>query len=852
LIDIDEDGFLFFTGDVRGNENPVLQSLHTLFVREHNRKAREIKAQFPRFYGDQEIYNLARRWVVSLIQKITYDEYLPVLLGAPLPAYQGYNENVNPSISILFAGAAFRYGHSAIGSKISRVNRNGLPARSGHLLLRDSFFNTRALREGSMDDILRGVVCNNDMEVDPSFVDDLRNFGPDPPFDLAALNVHRGRDIGLPNYNAVRRFYNLPRLTSFAAFNDTLAASILPTLYSSVDEVELYVAGLIEKPVRGGIVGETFHAIIRDQFERLRNGDRYWYQNNGALSTADRELIQSETLAKVIMRNTNITFFPSSSFRVYDGNFIDGKSTTEGTGQPATSTMSFVPNVYSMKWKTVGTNIEYTFCYQRQGWFGVGFGQLTMANADIIVFLRLNNQLIIREMTASSNAEPTVRSNQVLTVEDVSSAESCVNAAKVVIPISRIGGVSSATRMIYAHGDSHTFAYHGTNRGSLSVSFSSTTSGPIAGPVGVSFVFKLFHGLSMFFVYVFLYPAGVYLARYYSNLTNWVDYHQLMMSIGMTQSLFTVLSIVVANNTGTFMPTVHRILGLIISGLNLITYSLGNSIKLKNSKYYIRYRRKIHIILGYVTCLGGLVNCYFGIGELGLPVLQYTFIGLMVLMGGGIYVVSRYSLSKTNFVPTMNNKKQIPVFEWNDVLERVSQGAKWLVIDGHIYDVEHFMHEHPGGSMILERVLGTDCTEQFGPMIKQEKIEKILGEDMTAIQKTIPKSNANLQKWNSSKFSKSSSSAVVQMHKHSRLAHYRLTSLLVGSIKKDSVKKADNSLAMVSIEESINTALSPVEFKPLKLIKKEPVVTKESIEKVYKFTFAFEHADDAVEFTAGE
>jgi peroxidase len=151
-------GKLFLTGDVRGNENPALQSFHTLFMREHNRKAREVKQLFPNFYGDEEIFQIARRWVISIIQKITFDEYLPAILGEPLPTYTGYRPEVDPSIEVMFSTASFRYGHSAISSSIQRVNERGNIIRQGNLLLRDVFFNTDPVEERGIEDILRGLV----------------------------------------------------------------------------------------------------------------------------------------------------------------------------------------------------------------------------------------------------------------------------------------------------------------------------------------------------------------------------------------------------------------------------------------------------------------------------------------------------------------------------------------------------------------------------------------------------------------------------------------------------------------------------------------------------------------------
>lgn len=304
------DPSLFLAGDIRANEQVGLTVMHTLFVREHNRLARHIRKHHPNF-TDDEIYERARRLVGAMIQVITYKEFLPVLLGPDaLSPYTGYKSDTNPGISNLFSTAAFRLGHSLLSPELLRLKRNGKPIKAGNLPLREAFFAPwRITDEGGIAPILRGLAAQPAQELDAHIVDDVRNFLFGPPgaggFDLASLNIQRGRDHGLPSYNDARIALNLAPATSFTdiASNADLRER-LAQAYGTVEAVDVWVGGLAEDHVPGAMVGELFNRILRDQFQRLRDGDRYWYQNVFSARTIRK--LERTTLADIIRRNTEI------------------------------------------------------------------------------------------------------------------------------------------------------------------------------------------------------------------------------------------------------------------------------------------------------------------------------------------------------------------------------------------------------------------------------------------------------------------------------------------------------------------------------------------------------------------
>ncbi len=314
---------LFLAGDVRANEQVGLTAMHTLFVREHNRLAAAIADAHPDYDGET-IYLEARRLVGALMQAITYEEFLPLLLGPDaLPPYAGYRPDVDAGIANEFATAAYRLGHSMLSPVLLRVDASGQPIDEGHLALRDAFFAPERLSdEGGIDPVLRGLAAQFAQQIDPRVIDDVRNFLFGPPgaggFDLASLNVQRGRDHGLAGYNATRIALGLAPAADFAAVcSDTDTQARLASAYSGPDDIDLWVGLLAEDHLPGAMVGELAAHVIARQFANLRDGDRFWYELD--LTPEELAEVRATRLADVIRRNTTIgAEIPDDVFRVHD------------------------------------------------------------------------------------------------------------------------------------------------------------------------------------------------------------------------------------------------------------------------------------------------------------------------------------------------------------------------------------------------------------------------------------------------------------------------------------------------------------------------------------------------------
>ena len=310
---------LYLAGDVRANEQIGLVAMHTLFVREHNRKAAIIAAQNPNL-TDEEIYQKTREYIGALMQQITYNEFLPALLGAgALKPYAGYKKNKSATISNEFATVAYRFGHSAVSPEILKVDNEGNVVET--LEIMTSFFKPDLMASyEDMGLILKGLGEKSMQEVDTKVMSGLRNFlFKDVPgehqLDLVAVNIQRGRDHGIANFNKLRAKFGLTPYTSFNQItSDSELSAKLASLYSSVEDADPWVLALAEDHKAGSNLGETAHAILVDQFERLRDGDRFWFERT--MTAEEIAEIKSLKLSDIVKLNSQITNIKSDIFRI--------------------------------------------------------------------------------------------------------------------------------------------------------------------------------------------------------------------------------------------------------------------------------------------------------------------------------------------------------------------------------------------------------------------------------------------------------------------------------------------------------------------------------------------------------
>lgn len=315
----------FFAGDARVNEQHGLTCIHTVWMREHNRIAEQLAAVNPH-WSDERLYQETRRIVIALNQRITYNEFLPKVVGLKTMDkyslllgtqghFDGYNSHCDPGISNAFATAAFRFGHTLVQSDFEM--RDNSERAVGVIPLHTVFFRPDPLYNspGYCDRLTMGMCAQNAGAFDTTITRDLANRlfeedgKPKSGLDLAALNIQRGRDHGLPPYSEYRKRFGLtPAVRTFADLygimpNDSVNA--LAFVYRSVNDIDLFTGLMAEIPQPGALVGETTAEIIAEQFSRLRRCDRYWHEtpaptNPGGFSTAQLSELRRVSLSRVV------------------------------------------------------------------------------------------------------------------------------------------------------------------------------------------------------------------------------------------------------------------------------------------------------------------------------------------------------------------------------------------------------------------------------------------------------------------------------------------------------------------------------------------------------------------------
>ncbi|XP_069110183.1 peroxidase-like protein [Argopecten irradians] len=333
--------YCFHAGDERVNELPSLGNTHTMFLREHNRIAKELKKINP-FWTDEILFQETRKIIAAFEQQITYGEFLPVLLNDDIMTQYGlynspghsdlYDDTVNAATNNAFAAAAFRFGHTLIPHFQGLMHSDMIKIdkfKTETLFLRPHLVQTKGGK--NQEDLTRWMSAGPAARMDRVFEKAVRDLlfvdSKGDSFDLPSLNIQRGRDHGLPGYNDWREWCGLPRANHFEAVDGGLVdhsednALRLSQAYKDVDDIDLYPGAITENHIIGGGIGPTFACMLARQFRNFKIGDRFWYErpdsrHGGPEFSTDQLLeIKKITLAKIMCRNQGLAKIQPNVFR---------------------------------------------------------------------------------------------------------------------------------------------------------------------------------------------------------------------------------------------------------------------------------------------------------------------------------------------------------------------------------------------------------------------------------------------------------------------------------------------------------------------------------------------------------
>jgi len=350
----DNPNLQFFVGDSRNLEHIGLTSLQVLFIREHNRLADGLSERHSD-WSDEQLFQRAKKLVQAEIQAITFNEYLPSI-GIDLSDYSGYNSSVNPQLSneyILLA--AFATG-SQMADGWLQFDEGLNESTSGHLDLRDGFWTTSSLIDaGGIDTTIRGAAYDNQREMDLAVNPSLRNLMSGAMWggwmDDCAMDIQRGRDRGLTDYNSLREGLGLERVTNWGDISSNVdSQQKLAEAYPDVDSIDAYIGVMAEDRLESSIYGQTQQMLVLDQFQRIRDADRFWYENDAELTSLTSEF-NSLRLSDIILRNSEIesiqcnVFFAendASSFQCHLANSEAGQFSGGVAGEPSTDMSIYI------------------------------------------------------------------------------------------------------------------------------------------------------------------------------------------------------------------------------------------------------------------------------------------------------------------------------------------------------------------------------------------------------------------------------------------------------------------------------------------------------------------------------
>lgn len=315
----------FMAGDSRVNSDPLNIAMYTVFLRNHNRIADELKQQQLKL-SDEQLFNTAKSINIKIYREIIFNELLPTVIGATLTnEIKSSAAQSNEQISNEFAVAASRFYLSMMPNILKLEQSTTNSAASGNsvghntLTLRGEFNKPNfQYTSAIIDNIIHAALLQNAMKMDSKYEKNFQfniaeNVRPTCS-DLLALDVQRGRDHGLQPYvKYLEKCSGLKVQTwkDLQRFMSPENVQKLKAIYANITDVDLIVGGMLESSVNEAAVGQTFQCILSEQFSKLH---RTMISNE--VDMALQPPLRSITAADLLCLNSHLKQVPANVFQI--------------------------------------------------------------------------------------------------------------------------------------------------------------------------------------------------------------------------------------------------------------------------------------------------------------------------------------------------------------------------------------------------------------------------------------------------------------------------------------------------------------------------------------------------------
>ncbi len=270
----------YVAGDGRANENFGLTAIHHVWHENHNwqidnlievirvqqaadpnktiahefqintnhgvdAKGNYVDAQGNISWDQEKMFQAATLINQTEYQHVAIDQYARGM-SPNIPLFVQYDSGVNSDVTLEYSQGAFRFGHSQLRETIDALDPTGsLTAAVTHYALEQAFLNPAGFSTVGPTAIALGMTRQVSNEIDEIVTPALQQKLLGQPLDLAAINIARGRDLGLPTLNNLRRQLSAGLTAQLNALQQKLNANPTDaTLRETFDKTIALQAGL--------------------------------------------------------------------------------------------------------------------------------------------------------------------------------------------------------------------------------------------------------------------------------------------------------------------------------------------------------------------------------------------------------------------------------------------------------------------------------------------------------------------------------------------------------------------------------------------------------------------------------